>query len=1231
MFNKIKNLILQKEVPKKSMLSLVPGVMEGGDRKKIEPYISRLKEAIGDKDIRNIALSGKYGSGKSTILKTFKNEHKKKAKFLNISLLSLCNDKSDNKNIELSLLQQIFYHVKPTDVPHSGLKRINNSKRIKDTIAIMIFLISSFMLSKFGITAEDFKNLSSFILSKLEIVEDFKNPLQNSFFLLPILSLSLFLISAFFLLRRLLKLFDKSKIIKLNIKGEIELDKSEDTSVLNKHLDEIIHFFKETKFSIVIFEDLDRFDNSNIFNKLREINILLNNSKLITKPINFIYAIKDDVFKEGIDRCKFFDYIIPVVPFINSSNSQDQLKKLLEEDILEKGLNRDFYQDIIAFIGDIDMRLLKNIVTEYETYKDILLESHSETENNNEQFNNKLFSLIIYKNIQPKDFSKLQQNEGELYKFFDLHKNDYQKKKIEDIKSEIKEKESEIERLKDENIQNVTEIEDACFAKIIKEKIILEDHALYVLYCGNNIINNINKLEEIILKGNTKDFEARKLDSSFRVIFRYTIKNQHILNCLQEFNERKERIEGNKNNKAGQLKKEIKELEKEIKSIKQRSSEDLIKKDDTDEYLSKLNFPKYKELIKYLLMNGYINEYYYTYISLFHEGAILQTEHDFIKDVVNKEYKENFDFEIKNCKEVIKRIGKEHFRDSSLLLNYNILQFLLSNPLECADKLENFYSLLTNYIDVLIDFTNGYIDYQRPQNTRGIIHIFMKNLMIEISKRGIVLPNLESAEEDLFVINIFKYANNIKDLCFLQSFLSSKNNFFKFCSELKNTDTLQNFIKEKEIRFKNLDNPNESQKDLFEVIYHNNLYEANIDNIIVILQEIKPEIIEKQLRESTYTTLKELDNEENLIKYKDAELKAFFEKIFCLDSNNNENVESIIELLNNDTIDDPGLQLKEKFLKNQNNKIKSLELIEKQEVKKIILQTDKMICNWGNIYNYYKEEQKIDGDLIDFLNRNYSSLEKIDKTEGDGERNKFFNSLIYCNKANNTAYKKIIECLNNIQNISLKDGIDDDKLSILINQKKLLLNKENINFLKNKEGNNLHIDLIKQHLDVFKEEIEVLQESLDNNDWLLLLSSDIKTPDKQFLISGVPDSIIKNREVAEQILLILSKSDSNELEYNKLLLLLETTNQSNNDYLETKINLITQNSTGIDIDKIKQLIMQLPENYRKIYEGLNPKFGNTNYHNAFFKILKERGLISSLTKIDNSDEIRVYSRRLIKG
>ena len=75
------------------------------------------------------------------------------------------------------------------------------------------------------------------------------------------------------------------------------IELSEDTSIFNRHLDEILYFFQATNYDVVFIEDLDRFGTSKIFLKLRELNFLLNASKAVERHIVFLYAVKDDIFQ----------------------------------------------------------------------------------------------------------------------------------------------------------------------------------------------------------------------------------------------------------------------------------------------------------------------------------------------------------------------------------------------------------------------------------------------------------------------------------------------------------------------------------------------------------------------------------------------------------------------------------------------------------------------------------------------------------------------------------------------------------------------------------------------------------------------------------------------------------------------------------------------------------------------------------------------------------------------
>ena len=174
------------------------------------------------------------------------------------------------------------------------------------------------------------------------------------------------------IVRYVFKSYSNSKLNKLNLKeGEIEV--IEDNSIFNRHLDEILYFFQVTDYNVVIIEDLDRFGTPNIFLKLRELNQLINESKIVGRHITFVYAIKDDIFKDE-ERTKFFDFITTVIPVINPSNSKDKLKFALEaKGCGNDGISDENLSEMAFFIQD--MRILTNIVNEYKQYRDKLCEA----------------------------------------------------------------------------------------------------------------------------------------------------------------------------------------------------------------------------------------------------------------------------------------------------------------------------------------------------------------------------------------------------------------------------------------------------------------------------------------------------------------------------------------------------------------------------------------------------------------------------------------------------------------------------------------------------------------------------------------------------------------------------------------------------------------------------------------------------------------------------------------
>ena len=143
---------------------------------------------------------------------------------------------------------------------------------------------------------------------------------------------------------------------KVNLKGtnlDIELFGGENDSYFDRYLNEVLYLFDHVEADAVVFEDIDRYDKNQIFERLREINTLVNQfreqmhcgeSDQDMKPLRFLFLIRDDIFNTK-DRTKFFDLIIPVVPVMDGSNSYALLIRLFDQLEKEARPSDDFLRE----------------------------------------------------------------------------------------------------------------------------------------------------------------------------------------------------------------------------------------------------------------------------------------------------------------------------------------------------------------------------------------------------------------------------------------------------------------------------------------------------------------------------------------------------------------------------------------------------------------------------------------------------------------------------------------------------------------------------------------------------------------------------------------------------------------------------------------------------------------------------------------------------------------------
>lgn len=397
-----------------------------------ETYNQTLNWAFQNERAKNIALSGPYGSGKSSIIETYLRNHEDvRNSALKVSLASFTsidvkansvnpNEKTEDKieiseeEVEKAILKQLFYAVSPEKIPLSRYRRVHTPSKL-NSLKTWLKVLLVVVIVVVAINPNINGNLL-LIFDKLS-----NNHLHAIARSVEILIVSSIISGAVYL--SLKNNFSRIQISEIDLlsRFSIKSDGEKEESVFNRNLDEIIYYFENVKYRTVFFEDLDRLGNAKIFIHLRELNQLLNNNQTVVgKPIRFIYAVRDTIFTAE-DRTKFFDFVIPVIPVVSSANSSAvfwEKLSLIYKEIVAKGKNikdtgdfRGFVLDIGPFISD--MRILNNICNDFLIYQRIL-EDKLHTSSDMQR----LLAMIIFKNTCPREFEEVQNEKGELVRLF---------------------------------------------------------------------------------------------------------------------------------------------------------------------------------------------------------------------------------------------------------------------------------------------------------------------------------------------------------------------------------------------------------------------------------------------------------------------------------------------------------------------------------------------------------------------------------------------------------------------------------------------------------------------------------------------------------------------------------------------------------------------------------------------------------------------------------------------
>lgn len=1164
-----------------------------GKEEKAYQSVKDIAERLSKGDATNIALTGPYGSGKSSILITLKEDYPE-YKFLNISLATLKPDESKVENdeeedkedsvtklnldrlIEYSILQQLIYKERQEVLPNSRFKRIFHLPQ--QTVKNMTFAILG-ALAALVIVFEPVWLRVEWLCELFGI--EWLNILADT------LSIGYLCWFAYEAVKRIVPAVSNSRLNKLNLKdGEIEIVKN--TSIFNKHLDEILYFFDQTEYNVVMLEDLDRFETTDIFLKLRELNLLLNESKVIDRNIFFVYAVRDDMFKDS-ERVKCFDYITTVIPVINRSNAKNQLK----EELQKRGVTEiadAHLQDLGFFLHD--MRLLKNIANEYVQYRGKLEKGIS---------CEKLLGMIVYKNYHPKDFADLHDCKGIVYELLRL-KEDLVADRIAQIEEENKRKREQQERyVKERHLKEVElrriyldAYRDRMNPTMQHIKIENNSHSLKDIAANEKLFDKLKSNATVhytyidtnggYYGGNTRQGNANVPFAEIESVVNPSMTYAERLSALRATFEELEQAE-------------IVEIKKE--DVRSQTLSQLMASvdyEDNKKYAA-LNVP---DLIEYLVVRGYIDENYYDYISYFYDNFIDAQDWNFVLDLkLNKTHA--YDYHINNVEASLEEIPKAVYRKKAIL-NIDLLDYLAEHSADRMNLVRMLVMLRTTVEGQKYDFFAAY--YQKGKQQDVVFEKLFseyKNLWAELVKR----------DDDKHSLKLcwFKYAEAEQSCGESQEWISK--NFSFITDHLQDVDEKQwtTLIVEGKYPFAEL---NDKSRDVLRAVADAGAYQLTRKNVEILVSSM----LNRSLESVSYRLVNETEHK-GLIERVEENLGVCMKSVFTSPESEKENENAILGILlsvkaaENEKIN---------YLNKQQIKV-DLEQIEGNGEKTLGVKSDVVNVTWKNVVHYLNNvsEQATDEAIIGLVERHASELERepLDGLEED-DKQLLLKLFVSSNTLKYEAYVMIVNRFSNWRYSGGVPGIEERRLRLMNDKGMFSYTEKNTqSLLDGYSGAMMAAYLMRNKREFLAAPSEVAY----NHDIALELMKSCLTAKEKSQLIPYFDKGILSAQLSNEIISVLNLHEI-ELNVEFMLAVMKVAKMS-----REKLNVLNYILEKNDFDDatITAFIESLPEPYKNVAEkGKKPELPDTDEVRRLVGLLQEKGYISSYS--ESKKGIRVNTK-----
>jgi uncharacterized protein (UPF0335 family) len=1059
--------------------------------------ISVYEEAINfvfeNSDVKNVAISGAYSAGKSSILESYKAKHKK-IRFVHLSLAHFRTPEQENDEaddvvkesvLEGKILNQLIHQITAEKIPQTNfrVKKGVNAKNIAALtvfaslfIGSIVFLLSLSGAASFAVALQD-----NWVKSALSV-------LFSPYAAIPATAISI-VCSVAFIFSLIKAQKNKNIFRKISLQGnEIEIFEEQDDSYFDKYLNEVLYLFENVEADVIVFEDMDRFNASRIFERLREVNTLVNINRKKDQgdkyvPLRFFYLLRDDIFVSK-DRTKFFDFIIPIVPVVDSSNSYEQFLKHLKDGGLLDKFDQSFLQSLSLYVDD--MRILKNIYNEFVVYIHRL--------NTTDLDWNKMMAMIAYKNLFPRDFSDLQLAKGFVFAVIAQRQI-----LIEEALTSAKEQRQaiidRIEWAKKETLTSQQELTDVYAAK---ESRLPKD------YYGR-----------LTTEGNVK-------------------KKQH----QEEMAKRKQAIQDILDGNLPNLEAEIVDIDRELALTSAKPLKDLITRKNidniftinhTNEIGEVIDFKEIKgscyfALLKFLIRNGFVDETYTDYMTYFYEDSISANDKTFLRHITDKRGA-NYTYALREPKKVVESpiLGSIEFGQEETL-NFDLLECLLLNRAD--SKYAEYLKALISQIKKTknFDFVSKFYDTGKAHR-EFVISInelwddffheaWSHKKLPEMQIRQYSIDTLYYSDDDSI-----KKVNGNGGNC-LSYYISCCPDYLNV--KQPDIDRLAAAFSLIDVSFASIDYE-KADKALFDAVYQLNLYKLTFENIALMLKKMYGIENDSDIAHKNYTLVKS-HTDSPLAAYIANHMSVYTKIILanCGDCITDEE-DVAVALLNSDVS-----LLKTQYIQALTTNISKLEKVNEFDLWPALMEHEIVEFSISNFVNYFLKHE-LDDVLCKYINDSPANARftSISNDYVAGVAESIFNAVSINNDISTEKYRRILCDLGFYFAEYEASDISADHFKILIDESILAMDIEGLKYVREKYSahlfafiqHNLDEYLVFQTEEIFEfdEALQILSWSIDDDKKTSLLeftNEPISIVGKQYS-DAVNAYIIENNFSAE--------------------------------------------------------------------------------------------------------------------